>query len=426
MSSGQTEESEIRVGRDTEKGKRTTRSKTQDPAAQLETRVVLLEEKAGDTLILIENIETQMERNSGELGSLESHIYEKLGKLREIVDQVVRDSAEFKSLLDCELTVMRAQVQRLEATIERMGCKQGAGGVATGMAQSIVVTPRIETPKPMTYKGARDAKEVENYCWNMERYFRGVMLSEEAEKINLGSMYLADHALTWWRQKHSEIEAGTLTVNTWEQFKVELKKHFYPENHTDDARRQIRSLRQTGSIRDYIEAFLSLKLQVPHMHKEDLKFLFMDGLQNWAHMEVTRRNVRTLEEAVKEAESLADFHRDEPKRKEKAASQSEDSEEPPKPQGTNGGSHQRGQVQPETKSKGSSPTGGCFICKGPHRMNKCPKYGSLSSIQLVPTTSTSGDGEIVARMGCVQLVSSETEPGASRQWRLDKGKAAAD
>ena len=44
------------------------------------------------------------------------------------------------------------------------------------------------------------------------------------------------------------------------------------------ARKNMRHLKHTGSIRDYVKEFASLMLEIPNMTKEELLFNFMDNL----------------------------------------------------------------------------------------------------------------------------------------------------
>ncbi|WKA06440.1 hypothetical protein VitviT2T_024337 [Vitis vinifera] len=42
--------------------------------------------------------------------------------------------------------------------------------------------PRVEMPKPHTFSGKRDAKELDNFLWHMKRYFEALVLTNEATK----------------------------------------------------------------------------------------------------------------------------------------------------------------------------------------------------------------------------------------------------
>ena len=108
-----------------------------------------------------------------------------------------------------------------------------------------------------------------------------------------------------------EIEKGTCTIDTWADFKREIKKQFYLEDVGYIAHKKIKHLKHKGSIRDYVKEFSSLMLEAPEMNEKELLFNFMDILQDWAKQEFRRRGVQDLSTAMAVAESLMDFRRGE-------------------------------------------------------------------------------------------------------------------
>ena len=87
------------------------------------------------------------------------------------------------------------------------------------------------------------------------------------------------------------MKKGTCSIDTWEEFKADLKRQFYPENAEDEARGKLRRLTQKGSICEYVKEFSELLLEIPDMSEKDSLFSFMDGLAGWAKMELQRRGV---------------------------------------------------------------------------------------------------------------------------------------
>lgn len=80
------------------------------------------------------------------------------------------------------------------------------------------------------------------------------------------------------RRKHAEREKGLCVINTWEQFKSELRKHFVPHNADLEARGKLRRLRQSGSISEYIKEFTTIMLEIEDLSDKDALFYFKDGL----------------------------------------------------------------------------------------------------------------------------------------------------
>ncbi|KAK8934643.1 hypothetical protein KSP39_PZI015004 [Platanthera zijinensis] len=140
----------------------------------------------------------------------------------------------------------------------------------------------------------------------MEQYFKGCNVEEQAIKVQQASYYLTDVASLWWRRKQGDIEKGLYRIDNWEEFKRELKRHFYPENIIYEAKKKLRELKHKGSIAEYVKEFTTIMLQILNMSDEDLLFFFVDGLQHWARQELQQRDVKTLDEAIAAAESLAE------------------------------------------------------------------------------------------------------------------------
>ena len=57
----------------------------------------------------------------------------------------------------------------------------------------------------------------------MKRYFAVLNLDEKA-KVNTAFLYFFDIAMVWWCRKCAEMEKDTLTIDSWDTLKAELKK----------------------------------------------------------------------------------------------------------------------------------------------------------------------------------------------------------
>ena len=248
--------------------------KSWDPIASLEGRVNRLEVTMADTKEGMDMVEKSVEKAVKDLKMQIQDLQESVqGSLVPVVSQ-----EEFMRVLDM-LTSLESRVEvltkheeelRQEVTIYKMALS--ARVMATHEA------PRVEVPKPHSFSGNRDAKELDNYLWHMERYFEAIGLNNEATKVQTATLYLIDNATLWWRRKFSEMEKGTCIIDTWADFKREIKKQFYPKDVEYMARKKIKHLKHTGSIRDYVKEFSSLMLEAPGMDEKDLVFNFMDNL----------------------------------------------------------------------------------------------------------------------------------------------------
>ncbi|CAL5390034.1 unnamed protein product [Camellia sinensis] len=170
-------------------------------------------------------------------------------------------------------------LSQFEARLEEVNqdvsmCKKAIAGGAVSLSG----TSKVEVPKPKPFDRKRDAKEVNNYLWHMERYFEAMAVIEEDAKVRTAVLYLIDTATLWWRRRHADIEKCMCTIATWDGFKKELKKQFYPEDVAYQARKSLKKLKHTSSIRDYVKEFSTLMLEVLSMTDEELLFNFLDNL----------------------------------------------------------------------------------------------------------------------------------------------------
>ncbi|KAK3018914.1 hypothetical protein RJ639_005119 [Escallonia herrerae] len=138
------------------------------------------------------------------------------------------------------------------------------------LSRAVVNTPvggtehssRPRVPEPKSYRGARDAKVLENFLFDIEQYFRAIRVDSEATKVSMAAMYLVGDAKLWWWKKYAEIEDGSYVINPWDILKRELKSQFFPENTVFNARKALLECKHTGSVREYCQAFFALMLDI--------------------------------------------------------------------------------------------------------------------------------------------------------------------
>ena len=121
---------------------------------------------------------------------------------------------------------------------------------------------KVKLLEPKPFSGARDAKALENYIFDIEQFFKATHTETEEEKITVATMHLAEDAKLWWRSKYVDIQEGRCTIDTWERLKQELRSQFFPKNVAIMARRKLRDLKHTSSIREYVKQFSLLMLDI--------------------------------------------------------------------------------------------------------------------------------------------------------------------
>ena len=94
------------------------------------------------------------------------------------------------------------------------------------------------------------------------------------------TLYLTDNATLWWHRRFFDIEKGTCIIDTWDAFKQEIKRQFYPDDVSYLARKNMKRLKHTSSICEYVKEFSTLMLEIPNMSEEELLLNFIDNLQS--------------------------------------------------------------------------------------------------------------------------------------------------
>ena len=166
---------------------------------------------------------------------------------------------------------------------------------------------KVRVPEPKTFGGSRNAKDLENFLWDMEQYFIAARIPV-GEQVTITTMYLTGDAKLWWRTRTSDdVATGRPKIERWEILKKELKDQFLPTNIVSMARESLKKLKQTGSAKDYVKEFSSLILDIKDMSEVDKLFNFMSGLQGWAQTELRRQGVQDLPSAMATTNCLSDY-----------------------------------------------------------------------------------------------------------------------
>lgn len=114
---------------------------------------------------------------------------------------------------------------------------------------------KVKVLEPKCFNGMRDDKEVENFLWNIELYFKALNIQDESAKVHTILLHLTVDAIPWWRLWCIGIENGLCTIDTYETIKKEIKFQFYSENIKFLARKSLRQLKYIGSVKNYVKEF---------------------------------------------------------------------------------------------------------------------------------------------------------------------------
>lgn len=209
----------------TSKNKGKTRETSRDVVATWEARIARLELAIADGNEKFEEVGVSMEGFEKGLEDLEERM---LGTMNRLIE----DHQKERDALRDAIGALAAQLEEIKGELTTLRTTGNTVGLVRG-------TPKIKAPEPKKYNGTRDAKELDNFLWQMQQYFEAISLEDERIKVRTASLYLSDTAILWWRRRCQDIERGTVTIDTWDDFKREIQRQFYPENVEFLARRNL-------------------------------------------------------------------------------------------------------------------------------------------------------------------------------------------
>lgn len=344
-----------------------------------------------------ENLAVQGEQQARTIAGLCEALQELSRTMTERFERVSRDVESLAVAVKDKLSDMETDVALVKKAMAS-GQSGGDGGPS-----------QLKVPEPKAFKGDRNAKNLENFLWDMEQYFKAARTPED-EWVTLTSMYLDGDAKLWWRTRVQEdTSAGRPVIDSWAVLKKELKAQFLPCNVAWVARESLKNLKHSGTVRAYVTEFSSLMLDIQDMSEVDRLFNFMSGLQPWAQTELRRQGLKDLPTAMAAAEGLMDFGRPDgasnKKGTETRIGKPQENKNGRPVDGKKGGESSgtmSGESDPTVKSKG------CFTCGGPHMAKNCPSKARLSAIFAAEAAREAAgiadDDEDVARTTALQVV----------------------
>ena len=255
--------------------RRSAREPSRDVMATLDSRLEKLVTK-------VDEIQQSIEEITDDDDGLEARMVTSLNKV--LGDQERRFAAVEARVEALQKVIQELQGQLAwEPALERLRrdlmariemCEVAA---ATGGQQGRP-TGRVDAPKPKMFDGSRSARDIDNFLYHMERYFDATLILDDASKLRTVPLFLGDVATLWWRRVCEDIaRERRAAVTTWRDFKAELKRQFYPEHATDEARRQLRRLKQSGTVREYVKSFTELMFEIPDMADQNTLFTHIRG-----------------------------------------------------------------------------------------------------------------------------------------------------
>ena len=179
---------------------------------------VLVDDKLAEvnnSIITLTGRVDEMETRIKELES-EGDLEELRGEMQVAVNSVVADvNKEILALRaskvaqEEELKACRAEVESYKAKIEALEaqlrvCMAVVANMSNGGSGQASTTPKGNALQSPIYNGARNARVIDNFLWELEAYFGAVGIMDESQKVSNASFSLKDIALVLWRRRCDE------------------------------------------------------------------------------------------------------------------------------------------------------------------------------------------------------------------------------
>ena len=165
-------------------------SSTDAHVARIKLAIGEIQDKFDDTEERIERLDSKREELREEMQ----------GILNEFMDLLTQKNESLEAMM----VAMREEMDELTA------CKTAIRGDVLAMT----LIHQVDVPKPKEFEGTRSIKEVDNFLWGMERYFRASNITVDATKVSTASMYLIGIALLWWRRRCDNEKHGGAAIDT--------------------------------------------------------------------------------------------------------------------------------------------------------------------------------------------------------------------
>ncbi|KAK8302979.1 hypothetical protein V6Z12_D04G121100 [Gossypium hirsutum] len=129
--------------------------------------------------------------------------------MNELVESTAEKVAERDEALEDMVLAMKKEIEELKGELAIY-----KAALSNGMLSSRLEQQAMDVPKPEKFKGARFARDVDNFLWEMEQYFRAMGIEDDPIKVSTASIYFTDLALLWWRRRSTDEKRGENTIGT--------------------------------------------------------------------------------------------------------------------------------------------------------------------------------------------------------------------
>jgi len=153
-------------------------------------------------------------------------------------------------------------------------------------------TLRILQQRLCPFDGRRDVRCLDGFIDSMENYFATAGTLTEASKLSISISYLEKTAATWWKAHIRSTPEDIIghhhpqRIRSWIAMKTGLLAEFYPTDIIRSARDRLAKIQQTGSVKEYVERFRNIELQIPDLSETEKLDRFRRGLKDNIRLQI--------------------------------------------------------------------------------------------------------------------------------------------
>lgn len=243
----------------------------------------------------------------------------------------------------------------------------------------------VKLDAPARFSGGK-IPGVRVWLTQMERYLR-LSRANANDWLDMVAMRTDGAASAWINATFQEIDQGRRNpFASWSDFKAAMVKAFEPITATEEARKQLRGLRQTHKASGYIAKFRELQYKLPDMTQEEAFSAFLAGLSPHLQEHVGAHIQGDLEAAMAMAmrmdlyhgASKADAGKSTDKKK-KGNVNVVDASDAQVNAVQKKGDGKKKNPKKRQKGRGKEKRGPpkCFCCEGEHLLKDCPEWKEM-------------------------------------------------
>ena len=169
----------------------------------------------------------------------------------------------------------------------------------------------VKPPRPQRFKGNVEGPRVLEWVHQAETYLLASSLELDTTGVyHIASFFDADAAV-WWRHYCAQVEVGTANLpRNWKEMKDLIRDQFQIFNFETEVRDKFTSIRQFGSVSNYITRFRALAVELPNESEANKIYQFLKGLKPEIQARTRTHKPTTLTRAMDIADEAdrANYH----------------------------------------------------------------------------------------------------------------------